>query len=305
MKSRHSDIGLKIFALVLGLVLWYVVAGEQGTEIAISTPIEFRDVAEGLEVIEESELQADIRLRGSAEILRRLTPKDVSVGVELSEAAPGEMVIFLTPEDVAVPFGVRVVRVTPASIRLRLDQTVEREVNVIPRVIDAPAEGFEIYTVVLTPEAIRVVGPASSIGNMIQVTTEPVSAEGLREPYTGSVGIELAPLVRLVNRTDVKMTLDVREERIRREFKTVFLSSEPEATRILLRPTSIQVTIEGPRTVVEQLELEKIYASVQLHGLPPGKHQVVPVVQILDELNINVVSVTPPRIEARILGSTE
>ncbi len=305
MKSRHSDIGLKIFALVLGLVLWYVVAGEQGTEIAISTPIEFRDVAEGLEVIDESELQADIRLRGSAEILRGLTPQDVSVGVELSEAEPGEMVIFLTPEDVAVPFGVRVLRVTPASIRLRLDRTVEREVNVIPRVIDAPAEGYEIYAVVLTPEAIRVVGPASRIGDMVQVTTEPVSAEGLREPYTGSVGVELDPLVRLVNRTDVKMTLDVREERIRREFNAVSLASEPEAVRSRLRPTSIRVTVEGPRTVVEQLEPEDLYASVRLHGLPPGTHQIVPVVQVLGKPQISIVSVTPPEIEARVFDSTE
>jgi YbbR domain-containing protein len=303
MRSRLTDhLGLKLISLLMGFSLWYAVAREQEAEFAFAIPIELRDLPEGLEVVEESVQQVDVRLRGPAEILRRLTTQEINIGVELSDAEPGERLAYLTPRDVAAPFGARVMRVTPTSVRLVLDRTQGRTVEVIPRVVGSPAEGFELYAIELTPREILVVGPSSRLQGLDQVTTEPVSADGLRERYSRIVRVELDPLVRLERETTVELTLDVREERMRREFAKVAVRAAPEETKARLSPTTVRVVVEGPKSLVALLSAEDIDVGVLLDGLAAGRHSVAPEVKLPgdESSDLHVISVKPEQIVVRV-----
>lgn len=302
-RSKASDhLGLKIISVLLGLSLWLAVSREQGAEVTVSTPLELRNLPEGLEVVEESAQQVEVRLRGPAETLRSLTPQRVSAGVDLSDAGPGDRLLYLAPDNVTVPFGVRVRRVTPSSLALSLDRTAERSVKVIPRILGAPADGFELYSIELDPEELRVVGPATRLRGIDQVTTEPVSAEGLREPYSRAVRVELDPLVRLASDTTVTLTLDVREERARREIGGVPLPEPVEGGPRYPKRT-VGVLVEGPRSRVELLEPEDLEVLLPLEGLGSGRHRVRLVARLrgADELTLlRVVEVDPDAIEVEI-----
>ncbi len=304
MKRLATDqLGLKLISLLLGVSLWFAAAREQGAEFAFSIPIELREVPEGLEVVEESVQHVDVRVRGSAEILRRLTPQALTVGIDLTDAEPGEHVAYLSPEEVRAPFGVRVMRVTPTSVTLALDRTQQRIVQVLPRVLGSPAAGFELFNIELTPSQITVVGPASRVGELEQVTTEPVSAEGLREAYSRTVRVELDPLMRLEGLTSVELTLDVREERARSELSGVPMRVEPPGVRVRLDPDTILVVAEGPKSLIESLSAEDLEAVVYLEGLEAGRHDVVPIVRVRrpeDLALVRVLSVHPEEITARI-----
>ena len=77
-----DNLGLKLISLVLGFSLWYIVAGGQGAEIVLPIPLEYRNVPEGMEVIEESVQQVDIRLRGSSNnTLSDITASDNPDGI--------------------------------------------------------------------------------------------------------------------------------------------------------------------------------------------------------------------------------
>jgi YbbR domain-containing protein len=298
----REHLGLKLISLFLGFSLWYAVAREQEAEFSLVIPIELRDLPEGLEVIEESVQQVEVRLRGPAEVLRRLAPQDVNIGVELDDAEPGERVAYLTPREVSAPFGARVMRVTPTSVRIVLDRTVERTVEVIPRVVGSPAEGFELYHIGLSPETIDVVGPASHVSALEQVTTEPISVDGLREPYSRLVRVELDPMVRVERELNVALALDVREERERRELSGVAVRGLPEDRPARLTPGTVKVRLEGPRSLVDQIRAEDLLAQVQLSGLAPGRHSVAPaiVVSSTDAGAFQVLSIEPQRIQVQI-----
>jgi YbbR domain-containing protein len=302
MRAFLADqLGLKLVSLLMGFSLWYAVASEQEAEFALSIPIELRDLPEGLEVVEESVQQVEVRLRGPTEILRRLTPQDVNIGVELDDAEAGERLAYLSPRDVGAPFGARVMRVTPTSVRLVLDRTMERSVEVIPRVVGSPAEGFELHDIELFPSEIRVVGPAIHLEGLEQVTTEPVSADGLRERYTRAVRVELDPLVRLERELTVEITLDVQEERLRRELSGVAVRSEPQDVVARLSPSTVRVLLEGPKSAVALLTAADIDAEVRLEGLAPGRHSLAPVVRVGAEgSEIQIVSTKPGLIVVRI-----
>lgn len=298
-----ANLWLKVLSLLVGVTLWYAVAREQGAEFAFSIPLELRDIPDGLEVVEESVQQVDVRLRGPSEILRGLTPQDLSVGIDLSEAEPGERVAYLTPGDVAVPFGARVIRVTPANVQIALDRTLERTVTVIPRVSGAPAEGFELAGIALSLASVVVVGPASQIGGLEEVTTEPVSAEGLRQPFSRTVRLELDPLVRLRGDTTVDLTLNVREVHVRKELSGVIVNSQPPGMNAAMDPKTIRVAVEGPKSLIEQLSAEELVAEVLLEGLTPGSHRVVPVVRVIgpnEPTELLIVSVVPEDIQVEV-----
>lgn len=298
-----ADLWLKVLSLFIGITLWYAVAREQGAEFAFSIPLELRDVPEGLEVVEESVQQVDVRLRGPSEILRGLTQQDLSVGIDLSDAQPGERVAYLTPSDVAVPFGARVIRVTPANVQIALDRTLERTVNIIPRVSGAPAEGFELAGIELSLASIVVVGPASQVRSLEQVTTEPISAEGLRQPFSRTVRLELDPLVRLRGDTKVELTLIVREVRLRRELAGVVVKPLPQRVDAAMDPKTLRVVVEGPKSLVEQLSANELEAEVLLEGLSSGRHRVVPIVRLIgrDELTeLRIISTQPADIQIEI-----
>jgi YbbR domain-containing protein len=298
----RDHLGLKVVALLLGFSLWYAVAREQEAEFSLSIPIELRDLPEGLEVVEESVQQVEVRLRGPAEVLRRLTAQDVNVGVDLLDAEPGERLAYLTVGDVTAPFGARVARVTPTTVRVVLDRTVERLVEIIPRVVGSPAAGFELADIDLSPQRIEVVGPSSRIEGLAQVTTEPVSVDGLREPYARLVRVELDPLVRVAREENVALRLDIREERGRRELTGVAVKGLPAGPPATLVPATVSVRVEGPRSVVEGLRSEDLVAQVELNALGPGRHAVAPSIIISSpEANaIDVISIEPEEVEVRI-----
>lgn len=214
MRSLLLDnLGLKVVSLVLAFSLWYIVAGERGTEIVVSIPLEFRNLPEGLEIIEESANQVDVRLRGSSEFLRTLSPQAIQVAMDLSDVNSGQNAVYLTPSQVDTPYGVRVMRVTPASVNLHVESLAERSVQVVPRVVGEPAAGFALADIRLEPAEITISGPASTLENLEQVTTEPISLEGLRETYSQSLQILIDdPFVRLIDVNSVEVTLEVQEE---------------------------------------------------------------------------------------------
>jgi YbbR domain-containing protein len=298
----RDHLGLKFVSILLGFTLWYAVAREQEAEFSLSIPIELRDLPEGLEVVEESVQQVEVRLRGPADVLRRLTPQDVSVGVDLLNAEPGERLAYLTEGDVAVPFGARVARVTPTTVRIVLDRTVEGSVEVIPRVVGSPAAGFELAQIDLSPQRIDVVGPSSRVEGLAQVTTEPISVDGLREPYSRLVRVELDPLVRVARDENVALSLDVREERGRRELSGVPVQGLPADTPATLTPDTVSVRVEGPRSVVEGLRAEDLLARVELNELGPGSHAVAPTIIIStpEASAIEVIWIDPEQVKVQI-----
>ncbi len=309
MRSRLFDnLGLKVISLVLGFSLWYVVAGERGAEFVLEIPLEFRNVPEGHEVIEESVKQVDVRLRGSSEFVRALSPQEIQVVVDLSNADPGENTVYVTPDHVRTPYGVRVMRVTPASVKVSLDRTAERTVRAVPRVVGKPASGFELANIRLQPAEILVNGPASRLEGMEQVTTEPISAEGLRETYSQSVRVLIDdPFVRPIDGNEIEVTLEVEEEKIEKELAGVPISVDPGSVSVKLTPDSIKVLVAGPRSLVEKLRVEEVEAIVRLGSLGPGNHEISPEVALRrpDSETIEILAIVPDKVRARVTRREE
>src|SRR5574341_1501907 len=106
---------LKLFALLAAFLLWATYTSEPSTEVAYLVRIEFRDLSPRLEIAGDFPTQVRLHVRGRPSLLRRLTPADLGVSVDLSGAPPGEMLVQLTPEMVETPYGTKIVSISPAE----------------------------------------------------------------------------------------------------------------------------------------------------------------------------------------------
>lgn len=111
---------LKLFALLAAFLLWSTYTSEPAAEVAYVVPLEFRNVPAQLELSGDIPAQVRLRVRGRSALLRRLSPADLGISVDLAGAQPGEMLIRLTPDMVETPYGATVVRIAPADFRLSL-----------------------------------------------------------------------------------------------------------------------------------------------------------------------------------------
>lgn len=111
---------LKLLALGLSFALWMIYAAEPATEIGYAVPIEFQNIPKNLEISGEVPVQVQVRMRGRSVVVRRLTPADLAISVNLSRAQAGDVTLELTPQQVAAPYGVTVVGILPSRIRVSL-----------------------------------------------------------------------------------------------------------------------------------------------------------------------------------------
>ena len=304
---RAAEMFRAIVALGLAFGLWFFVADEQGAEVLVSAPLELMNVPAGLEVVDQSVQEVDVRLRGASGLLRDAPLQGLRARLDLSGEAPGERTWFLGTEAVEAPSGVQVMRVDPPQVLLRLDRTLTSTVRVSPRVLGQPATGFEIHGVVIEPLELAVEGRESLLRDTAQITTEPISAQGLRETFSQRLQIELDPALRpSVRHVDVR--LDIGEAREPRELRlAVWLTpGEPDGPACQPGLNEIVANVRVPRSLLSQVSESNLFAVVSCAGLQDGIYELVPELLFPEapDAPIGVVSFDPETVTT-VVGSPE
>ena len=249
-----DDWTLKLTALIITLALWFGVTG-------LSTPVTKRfsiplipSIATNVEIINTPREEVDIVVSGDKRKVDQLSRSDLVAALDLRDVAPGDWVISLSPETVAVtlPQGVKLVEVQPSRIPINLEAVEERDIDVKVVLSGTLAPGSEVYSANPLPAKIRVRGPASFVRTLENVETDPVDLAGRDKDFTArQVPVGVSNRKASVLNTVVDVVFRIGEKRIERTFLvplSVFaLTPGMEQKTALL-------TIYGPRTVVQAAE---------------------------------------------------
>ena len=189
---------LKLVAVVVAALLWFLVSGQQEAQRTMRIPLEYANLPQDIEIRGETPMVADVRVRGSAAALARIAPGELVAVLDLRSARAGRRLFHLGVKDVRSPFGVDVVQVAPSNVSITMEPAATRAVAVVPDLEGEPAPGFRVGKVVAVPEHVEVIGPASAVGSLTRVVTEPVSVAGASARVRETVNAGVAdPSVRL------------------------------------------------------------------------------------------------------------
>ena len=204
------NVGLKLLAVALGAIVWFLVAGEQIVERALRIPLEFVNLPAELELVGDTPTVVDVRVRGSSGALSRVANGELVAVLDLRTARAGQRLFHLTGDDVRAPFGIEVVQITPSSVPIAFESSMRKVVNVVPGLEGEPREGFVVDVVSADPATVEVVGPVSAVTRLTQAITEPVSVAGATRSVTDTVNVGVAdPTVRLRVPTTARVTVSV------------------------------------------------------------------------------------------------
>jgi YbbR domain-containing protein len=254
-----EDWGTKLLALVISLALWYGVTGQRKpTTIRVPrVPLNFR-LPGNLEISNEPRTEVEITLTGSKRVLDTLNVRDLVANVDVSDMTPGEHSVQLTLERVTMglPDGVHYGDIQPNNVQLKLEQRVERELEVEVRRSGNVAEGYELRDVTAAPDKIKVRGPASHLNALQKAPTAVISIEGRRESFTlPQAAIEMADKkVDLIDEV-VNVSFEIGEQRIEKTLGNVSVSAGDGAP---VRPEIATVIVYGERSAINQLSAANV-----------------------------------------------
>lgn len=208
------NLGLKLLALAIALVVWFVFSAqrrERTSERTYRIALSIVNVPSRTLIASPLPAAVDVRVRGPFTALRQLDPAKLEAVVDLSGAGPGEKLYRLAPEDINVPPEVEVISIAPADLRILLDVTAEKSLPVLPNVTGHPARGWEVAEVRVDPRVALVFGPASSLVRMTSVTTDPISIEQRAGTLSvAATGLAETPGVRIRQGQIVTVTVRLR-----------------------------------------------------------------------------------------------
>ncbi|MBV9495193.1 MAG: hypothetical protein JOZ54_13175 [Acidobacteria bacterium] len=207
------NLGLKLIALFLALVVWFFTSAprrEAVSERAFSSPLSFTRMSRELVITTPLPDSVNVRLRGRVSALRSVSSQNLEVTVDLSASQPGDTTITLLRQAINVPPEVEVVAIEPNKIRFRVEQLRQRAVPIRPFLAGEPPVGYITGEPSVTPAEALVSGPASQIRNFAEVATERIIMTGRTETFTQTVAVVSdSPLVRVVEPVNVQVTVPV------------------------------------------------------------------------------------------------
>ena len=250
---------MKLVALAITLALWFGVTGLSTPTTQRLTSVRFNlRYPSNMEVTHQPINEVDLVVTGDKRKLARIDKNDLVVSMDISDVAPGDRVINLTPENVSIALetGVRLDEIQPRSIPIRIEAVEVRELPVKPETFGAIPEGYEIYSEIVTPAKVSVRGPAGFIRRLEAVPTDRIDIGNRTSDFSmRQVPIAVAdPKSSVLTDTVVDVTFRIGEKRTERVYAVPL--NDGTGRRAI-------VTLYGGRSKFEDLQPDDIRIEVE------------------------------------------
>lgn len=260
---------LKVAALGLASFLWVLVRVGAPGQRELLVPVDIRLDDPGWIVLGDP-VPATVLVRFSGpptEIFRLAGFDGISVAVPITEVSDEAMVIPLQPGWVPVDEyrGVQVEDIDPSVITVHLDRLVTRTIPVRISTRGRLPEHLALTRdLSLTPNLVRVSGPASLVEHLDTLDIVPVSLNDVAEQVTVETVVDTAGMGQLTVVPHVVTLRIPAEESVERVFSEVPVIADLVVGRgrIEVFPEVIQVRVRGARSRVSAIDAAFLRAVV-------------------------------------------
>jgi YbbR domain-containing protein len=273
--NPFRNLGLKLLALALAILLWLTVAGEHVVERSLRVPLEFRNIPEALEIVGNAPDTVDVRVRGSSALLSRMQPGEIVAVLDLGATRSGSRLFHIRPDEVRAPYGIEVTQVIPATLALDIERSARRRVPIVPATEGEPAPGYVVGRISSDPASVEIVGPESRVRQVTEATTEPVPIKDATGRVRDGVTVGVVDTaVRLEQPQIAQVTVDIFPAPVERQVKDVPVRYRnlPQGLSARLVPRFVDVTVRGAEQALAQVRSDGLQAYVDLAGLGAGRY---------------------------------
>lgn len=184
-KLLFDNWGIKLVSLGLSLTLWFYVTSKGKTEMTLTVPLELRNIPQGMTVVGDVAGSLEMRVQGQERVLRDISIGKKIIGIlDLSMTKVGENTVRISPDDIRRPAGVTVTYMSLSEAKVKLEPLVRKILKLKPVLHGAPAAGYRLAGITVTPPKITVEGPESVISTLVILQTMPIDIQDTKESVT-------------------------------------------------------------------------------------------------------------------------
>lgn len=289
----------RIISLILAVVLWYYVGGEDRVNKTVMVPIEIINLPRDLVISNQFKKEIEVTVSGPRSVILEMANKAHARQVDLAMASPGTMVIQNGIEDIPIPRGIGVQRVQPSSIILSLDKLVQKEFPVSARTVGVVADGYHLKSLRIDPEYISITGPQTALSQFDELYTKTINLIDMKKSAQLQVPLELEPaIVELIGETSVTADLNIQMDMVIETVDNIKVHFIVEGVEREVVPDSVTVKATFPKALLEEGRRPADFLSAKALG-KEGSRELVVVVQAVDgdTYPIEILSVNPSRVD--------
>lgn len=187
-----SNWQVKLLSLAIAIALWVFVVGQENSEIVLRMPVEITNVPHGMIVVGDMTDVVEAWVRGPRNLVRIAASQRLIKVVDLRGAKVGEHVFRVETEDLKLPSGVQVMRLSPVTIRVQLVPVAARMLPVRPVLPGEPGDGFRMGEVTIKPDKVRAEGLPEDLAALEKwVWTRPIDIHGIKRSIRVKVPVRL------------------------------------------------------------------------------------------------------------------
>lgn len=184
MTERGSLWGLRLLALALALLAWFLATAER-RESSSATTVDASityTTPEQMMILDPVD-EVRVGISGTASQIQNLNRFQVSVSVDLRDADKGALEVNLSPRDVLLPEGLEVEFIEPNQFVVELDRVVQEIRPVLPNLVGEPAAGAVVTQSEVVPPQVLISGPESLVSALQSLVTSPVGLDSHALPF--------------------------------------------------------------------------------------------------------------------------
>jgi hypothetical protein len=265
--SRVTDnLALKILAVILSVVAWFVAQEEQTYDSTVVAPVEYLMPEDLVLMNAVPPAQVVIRASGSRAALSKFRDqlREVSVKfvVDLEEAEPGRTVHSFRSLPSGVGQGVTIETISPAEVELIFDEVTTRTFPVVLRTRGRLPPGFVEVSRTLEPDEVTLTGAASELLDLDYLQTAALRLGTMRESQKGPLGLDLRKLhLTPDNPSEVRVDFVVQEAVGDRELGGIEVMMPNELAGWRLEPGACVIKLTGPVPVLDALQKDGLVSA--------------------------------------------
>jgi YbbR domain-containing protein len=263
---------LKLVSGLAAILLAYSVNSERNTSVlSFNVPIEIKNAPDDKVLVRPTRRMAQVTVRGPSFLVGPMVASPPPLKVVVPDDVGERFEASLSTSDLAVPSMIEVVGIEPSAMELVFEPVERKEFKVeVPRVGQLPKE-LTLSKVDVEPRMATVKGPRSELKQLRFIESEPIDLSDVSETQTITLNLRNPGNQSSLITKTVSVRVAINEVPRQRIFekRPVELRTSPNLSGIGLDPTEVSVIVEGPPTVVAELDPGEIVPYVRVREAPP------------------------------------
>jgi len=289
-----KNLSVKIAALCITILLWFVVTSTRKVEVVKKVPLNFITAHEYV-VTNDINNEVDIRLVGPSVFLREVLERHDKMNLDVRDKKPGIYSYKLYNDVIKLPLGVKIIGFYPADVTYRVEPVKTKIVNVMPSFTGQLPEGYQLKTARVEPSTVDVEGAESLLANLREIYTDVIDLSNVKKTLTFSVGIDPKYVSKFQRISYKKFSLyvDVVPFMVTKKFYSIKVQALG-SKNVKLNSNTVTVSVQGSKNIMEKFLASDIKASMDLSFNAPGTYD-EPVMIKLPE-GVQLIGVEPKKI---------